>query len=53
MFGKMFTKAAQNDPKLRGATDIDFMIRQDNKIATMKKVAEAEAARGNTGYEAG
>ena len=52
MFGKMFTKAAQDTlGDMKGATDLDFKIRQDNKIAAMKKVADLEAARGNTGYQ--
>ncbi len=50
MAGKMFTKASQNDPKLRSATDLDFSIKVDNKINAMEKVARIEADRGNTGY---
>ena len=50
MAGRMFTKAAQNDPRLTSATDIDFSIKQDQKLDAMRKVAETEAARGNTGY---
>ena len=49
MFGKMFTKASQNDPKLQTATDIDYSIKVD-KIDAMRKVAKLEAERGNTGY---
>ena len=50
MFGKMFTKASQNDPKLQTATDIDYSIKVDSKIDAMRKVAKLEAERGNTGY---
>ena len=48
--GRMFTKAAQNDPKLVTATDIDYSIKIDNKLAAMRKTADLEAQRGNPGY---
>ena len=49
-FGKMFNMAAENHPSLKGATDLDFQIKQDNKIELLRKTAELEAERGNTGY---
>ena len=50
MAGKMFTKASQNSPNLKSATDLDFQIKQDNKIELLRKTARLEAERGNTGY---
>ena len=43
MAGKMFTKASQNDPKLVGATDIDYSIKVDNKLA-MRKTADLDGS---------
>ena len=50
MAGRMFTKASQNDPKLVGATDLDYSIKVDNKLAAMRKTADLMAQRGDTGY---
>ena len=50
MAGKMFTKAAQNSDQIKGATDLDFVIKQDQKIDLLRKTAELEAKRGNKGY---
>ena len=40
--GKMFSKAARNDPKLRGATDIDYSVKLDAKLNALRKTAEAQ-----------
>ena len=44
----LFKKASQNTDGIELATDLDYSIQIDRKIGAMRRLAAAEAARGNT-----
>ena len=50
LMGKLYTKAAQNIDTVERATDLDFVIKQDAKLDGLRRLANNEAAKGNTGY---
>ena len=50
LMGRLYTKAAQNIDNVERATDIDFVIKQDAKLEGLRRLANNEAAKGNTGY---
>ena len=50
LMGRLYTKAAQNIDTVERATDLDFVIKQDRKLEGLRRLANNEAAKGNTGY---
>ena len=46
----LYQKASQNINTVTQATDIDYVIKNDQKLESMKKLAAAERRRGNDGY---
>ena len=49
--GKMFMKASQNPNSVAGQTRLDLIIKQEEKIAQYRQIANAESARGNHGFK--
>ena len=49
--GKMFMKASQNPNSVAGQTRLDLIIKQEEKIAQYRQIADAESARGNHGFK--
>ena len=46
----LYQKASQNISTVAQSTDIDYVIKNDQKLESMKKLAAAERRRGNDGY---
>lgn len=47
--GKMFMKASQKPSSVLSETRLDFVVKQERKIAQYKKIAEEQAAQGELG----
>ena len=47
----LFKKASQNTDGVELATDLDYSIQIDRKIGAMRRLAAAEAAKGNDGMQ--
>ena len=49
--GKMFMKASQNPNSVAGATRLDLVIKNEQKLAQYKNIARLESERGNHGFK--
>jgi hypothetical protein len=49
--GKLFMKASQNPNSVAGATRLDLVIKNENKLAQYKNIARVEADKGNYGFK--
>jgi len=49
--GKMFMKASQNPTSVKSQTRLDFVLQQEKKLDSYKKIAEEQAKQGNEGLK--